>query len=130
MASSSASKYFEIPKYFVFGEKGIFSGSASERDFNYKVIPVCPKEGDKCLKAYIWSGELSIDNSEDVAEKVFPLSEEGHAEMLRWLEGEYLARPDRDTPAQSRRKYAKRLTELYVDMDDYERNPERIKGGE
>ena len=26
---SSASKYFEIPKFFVFGEKGIFTGSTT-----------------------------------------------------------------------------------------------------
>jgi hypothetical protein len=33
---SSASKYFEIPKFFVFSKKGRFAGSAEERDFNYK----------------------------------------------------------------------------------------------
>ena len=91
---SSASKYFEIPKFFVFGEKGIFTGSASEKDFNYKVVPNCPKEGDKSLRAYIWAGDKCIDKSEGVEMREFPLSEEGHRQMLDWLEEEYLKRPD------------------------------------
>ena len=83
---SSASKYFEIPKFFVFGEKGIFTGSAAEKDMNYKVVPNCPKEGDKTLRAYIWSGRNCIDKSDNVEMREFPLSEDGHAEMLKWLE--------------------------------------------
>ena len=114
---SSASQYFEIPKFFLFSEKGIFSGSCSERDFNYKVVPKCPKEGDKCLKAFIWSGRNCIDKSEDVTEKDFPFSEEGYNEMLSWLEASFLARPEAKTVIDSQKEYAKQLCEKYVDLE-------------
>lgn len=116
---SSASEYFEIPKFFVFGEKGIFSGSAAEKDLNYKIIPHCPKDGERVMRVYIWSGELCLDKTESSQMKEFPLTEEGHAEMLRWLEGEYLSRETVKTPAQRRAEYADRMREEYLDMDDY-----------
>lgn len=119
MASSSASKYFEIPKYFVFGEKGIYSGSAAERDFNYKIVPVCPKEGERLLKAFIWSGENCIDKSENVTEKAFPLSEEGHGEMLRWLEEQYLSREEVLPEYRKRQEFAKKICEEYVSLEDF-----------
>lgn len=124
---SSASKYFEIPKFFVFGEKGIFTGSAAEKDMNYKVVPNCPKEGDKTLRAYIWSGRNCIDKSENVEMREFPLSEEGHAEMLKWLEEEYLSRETVPTYIDKQRAYKELVCEEYLDLDDYLNNPERIK---
>lgn len=116
---SSASQYFEIPKYFVFSEKGIFAGSASERDFNYKIIPNIPKEGEKSLRAYIWSGELCLEKSENTEMKEFPLSEEGHAQMLNWLEEEYLKRDEVKVKFVRQQDYAHELCEKYVDLDDY-----------
>lgn len=116
---SSASVYFEIPKFFVFGEKGIFSGSASEKDFNYKVVPNCPKEGERTLRAYIWSGQLCIDKSENVQMREFPLSEEGHGEMLRWLEEEYLSREDTRPPYAVKMAQVKEICETYVSLEDY-----------
>ena len=101
---SSASKYFEIPKFFVFGEKGIFTGSASEKDFNYKVVPNCPKEGDKSLRAYIWAGDKCIDKSEGVEMREFPLSEEGHRQM----------------PLYARQmEKSKEIREKYFSIEDY-----------
>lgn len=123
MASSSASQYFEIPKFFLFSEKGIFSGSKSDRDFNYKVIPVCPKEGDKCLKANIWSGQNCLEQTENVTTKEFPFSEEGHAEMLKWLESEYLSRPEVSTVVEQQQEFVRRITAEYVSLEDFlERN--------
>lgn len=119
MASSSASKYFEIPKFFLFSEKGIYSGSSAERDFNYKVVPVCPKEGDKCLKAFIWSGQNCIDKTEDVTEKEFEFSEEGHAEMLRWLEEQYLSREEVKPLFCRQQEFARKICEEYVSLEDY-----------
>ncbi len=116
---SSASQYFEIPKFFVFGEKGIFTGSAAERDFNYKIVPNCPKEGDKSLRAYIWAGEKCIDKSENVQMKEFELSEEGHGEMLRWLENEYLSRPEVKPEYVKKQEFVKRICEEFVSLDDY-----------
>lgn len=119
MASSSASKYFEIPKYFLFSEKGIYSGSSAEKDFNYKVIPHCPKEGDKLLKAYIWSGENCIGCSEGTEEKDFPLSEEGYEQMLHWLEEQYLSREEVLPPYRRRQELARKICEEYFSLEDY-----------
>lgn len=116
---SSASKYFEIPKFFVFGEKGIFTGSASEKDFNYKVVPNCPKEGDKSLRAYIWAGDKCIDKSEGVEMREFPLSEEGHRQMLDWLEEEYLKRPDAKPLYARQMEKSKEIREKYFSIEDY-----------
>lgn len=119
MASSSASKYFEIPKYFLFSEKGIYSGSSAEKDFNYKVVPHCPKEGEKLLKAYIWSGENCIGSSENVTETDFPLSEEGYTQMLHWLEEQYLSREDVLPTYRKRQELAKKICEEYLSLEDY-----------
>ncbi len=119
MASSSASQYFEIPKYFLFSEKGIYSGSASEKDFNYKVVPVCPKEGDKCLKAFVWAGQMCVDKSENATVKEFAFSEDGYKEMLAWLESEYLSREDALSVPQQQQAFARKLCEDYVSLEDY-----------
>ncbi len=91
--SSSASEYIEIPKYFFFSQKGVYSGSKSDRDFNYKVIPNCPKDAKKTLKAYCWRGKNCMEKSEDVVEREFSFDEEGHAAMVKWLEDEMQALP-------------------------------------
>ena len=127
LMGSSASQYFEIPKFFVFGEKGIFTGSASEKDMNYKVVPNCPKEGDKTLRAYVWSGRSCLDKAEDAEMKEFPLSEEGHREMLDWLESVYLSRETVPTHIYRQRAYKELVCEEYLDLDDYLSDPERIK---
>jgi len=124
---SSASKYFEIPKFFVFGEKGIFTGSASEKDFNYKVVPNVPKEGEKSLRAYIWAGDKCIDKSEGVEMKEFPLSEEGHKQMLCWLEEEYLKRPDAKPLYARQMELAREISENYVSLEDYMENGRGVK---
>ncbi|MGN0665533.1 MAG: hypothetical protein ACI4KF_03300 [Huintestinicola sp.] len=102
--SSSASEYFELPKYFYFSEMGIYSGSRTDRDFNYKVVPVKPKEGDRMLKAYWWSGVNCIDKSDNVTERDFEFSPEGHGEMLKWLEEVYLSREETLLPYQKKQK--------------------------
>ncbi len=119
MASSSASKYFEIPKFFLFSEKGIYSGSSGERDFNYKVVPFCPKEGESLLKAFIWSGEKCIDCSENVTEKDFSLNEEGYKEMLSWLESEYLSREETLPVFRKRQERARQILDEYLSMEDF-----------
>lgn len=119
MASSSASQYFEIPKFFLFSEKGIYSGSSESRDFNYKVVPKCPKEGDKILKAFVWSGKNCIDKTEDVTEKDFEFSQEGYNEMLKWLEDTFLARPETKTVIENQQQHMRDITEKYVSLEDF-----------
>lgn len=120
MASSSASEYFELPKYFLFSQKGIYSGSEETRDFNYKVIPDCPKEGERLLKAYIWAGRSCMEKSGDVTERDFPLSEEGYSDMKEWLEKEYLKRETVKTSYMLRRERAETLRREYVSLEDFE----------
>ena len=95
MASSSASKIMEIPKLFLFTEGGIYSGGKYDKSFNYKVVP--SKEDMTC---YIWFGKFCIDKTEKVESRQFPLTEEGHAQMLGWIEKSYLDAPyTNDYPA-------------------------------
>ena len=116
---SSASKYFEIPKFFLFSEKGIYSGSAEEKDFNYKVVPNAPKEGDKTLRCYTWHGRNCIDMTENVDMHEYPLTEEGYRDMLAMLEELYISSPQTRTAAQIRAERAEYLSETYLDIDDY-----------
>lgn len=88
MASSSCSKVLEIPKFFLFSEGGIYSGGKYDKSFNYKIVP--SKEDMTC---YIWFGKNCIDKTENVESRVYPLSEEGHSEMVKWIEDSYLAAP-------------------------------------
>lgn len=115
---SSASKLFEIPKFFLFGEGGIFSGCLDSRDFNFKVIPHRPKEGEKELEAVVWSGRNCIDKTENKETKRFPLSQEGYDEMLRWLEEKCLANPESLGFIGQQRKRAMDLADKYVDLED------------
>lgn len=88
---SSASQYFELPKFFLFSEFGIFSGSVSSLDLNYKVIP--KKDDDsKTLNLYIWNGKMCLDKTEESEHTSYPLTQEGYDEMLAHLEAEYLKR--------------------------------------
>ena len=91
MASSSCSKLMEIPKFFLFSEGGIYSGGKYDKSFNYKVIP--SKEDMTCL---IWFGKKCADKSENVEKRSFSLSEEGHSEMVKWIEESYTAAPFTD----------------------------------
>ena len=95
MASSSCSKILEIPKFFLFTEGGIYSGGKYDRSFNYKIVP--SKEDMTC---FIWYGKNCLDRTESHEEKKFPLTAEGHAEMVKWIEETYLASPlTNDYPA-------------------------------
>ena len=90
MASSSYSKIMEIPKFFLFSEGGIYSGGKYDKSFNYKIVP---SKSDDNMTVYIWFGKNCIDKSENVESKVYPLTEEGHADAVRWIEETYLAAP-------------------------------------
>ncbi len=72
---------FDIPRLYYFQSKNTFTGS--RKDFNFKIVP------DGELKVTTWHGFISSELAEPEAESAFPISQEGHAEMLVWLEGEY-----------------------------------------
>lgn len=116
---SSASELFEIPKFFVFSKKGRFAGSAEERDFNYKIVPVVPKEGDKTLECTVWSGRSCADKAVDAVKTVYPLSQEGYDEMLAYLEGEYNSRPEVPAFADAQAQRVRQIRDSYLDLEDY-----------
>ena len=80
-----------IPVFHHFENGNIFTGSC--RNFRYKITPnvvmATPKEVDHAassIKAEYWHGPLSYEYSSIDGEKEFPMSQEGRAEMLSWLE--------------------------------------------
>lgn len=73
---------FDIPRVFYFESRNIFTGSRG--DLNFRIVP----EDDK-MTVYIWHGFICHELAEMEASEVFPLSEEGHGEMLVWLEAQY-----------------------------------------
>lgn len=72
---------FDIPRLYYFESRNTFTGS--RKDFNFKIVP------DGALKVTTWHGFINSELAEMEAEAEFPLSQEGFAEMLVWLEGEY-----------------------------------------
>lgn len=77
----SVSSVFEIPKFYYFDCGNNYSGSKD--DFSYKIIT------DDNLKAMTWHGKLCSMKAKIENEQEFERSEEGFAEMIKWLEERY-----------------------------------------
>lgn len=82
MAAVRVSEYFDIPKFYYFQAKNIFTGS-KDTTFNYKIIP------GETLKVQIWHGMLCSEKAEIETEQEFPMEQAGFEEMIRWLEQQY-----------------------------------------
>ncbi len=117
---SSASKLFEIPKFFVFSKMGTFAGSAEDRDFNFKVIPHKTDEG-KSMECCTWYGRNCLEKSE-VQSRTYTLDQEGYDQMLADLEEMYSSLPEVQTAYRRHRERAAHLAEHYLGLDDYDRN--------
>ncbi|MBQ8927064.1 MAG: hypothetical protein IJ055_02170 [Oscillospiraceae bacterium] len=70
---------FDIPRIYYFESGNIFTGS--RRDLNFRIVP--DKEQ---MHVSTWHGMLcsELADMEDSAD--FPLSTDGHEQMLAWLE--------------------------------------------
>ena len=79
---TSASEIFDLRNFYFYKSGNIFTGSL--KNFNYKIIPK-----DDELIVLIWHGMLSSDLADIETEKKYPLTEDGFAEMIQWLENEY-----------------------------------------
>ena len=75
---------FDIPRLFYFQSRNIFTGSRG--DLNFRIVP-----HDDLLDTFIWHGFICSELTEMEDNAQFPLTPEGHEEMLRWLEGKYNA---------------------------------------
>lgn len=73
---------FDIPRIFYFESGNIFTGS--RRDLNFRIVP--DKEN---LTVSVWHGFICSELTEMEATETFPLSAEGHAAMLAWLDTQY-----------------------------------------
>lgn len=69
---------FDIPGIYYFESKNIFSGSRG--DFNFRIVPK-----DDALHVTTWHGFLCSEKAEMEETNTFPLSAEGHVQMLAWL---------------------------------------------
>ena len=80
-----------IPTLHTFAMNNVFTGSCGA--FRFRIVPevvmATQKEVDmekSTIHAEYWHGQLCYEKSEMEGEKVFPMSEEGRADMKAWLE--------------------------------------------
>ncbi len=80
-----------LPTLHWFAMNNSFSGSCGLFRFMLKpqVVMATPKEVDfsqSSIKAEFWHGAFCYELSQMEGEKIFPMSEEGRAELLSWLQ--------------------------------------------
>ena len=80
-----------LPTLHTFAMKNLFTGSKGL--FRFRAVPnvvmATPKEVDfaqSTLFVEYWHGLYCYEKSEMEGSETFPLTEEGRAQMLRWLE--------------------------------------------
>ena len=80
-----------IPTLHTFAMNNVFTGSYG--DLRFRIVPkvekLSPKEVDfekSTIEVQYWYGKLCYEKSTVVDTKVFPMSEDGRAEMKGWLE--------------------------------------------
>jgi hypothetical protein len=81
---------FYVPNLYTFQNGNTYFGSF--HGLRFRLSP--GKRGEEgseesVLEAVTWYGLFCFELSEVVDEGVFPMSEEGHGEMLRWLDDQY-----------------------------------------
>lgn len=80
-----------LPTLHTFAMNNIFTGSCGLFRFRAEpnIVMLNPKEVDfenSSIHVEFWHGLYCYEKSEMEAERTFPLSEEGKADMLCWLE--------------------------------------------
>ena len=80
-----------LPTLHTFAMNNIFTGSCGLFRFRAKpnVVMATPKEVDfeqSTIKCEDWHGLFCYEKSEMEAERTFPMTEEGRADMKQWLE--------------------------------------------
>ncbi len=79
---------FYLPNLATFQNDNGFLGSF--HGLRFRVKPNLGKDGSQpALHALVWHGLLCLELSQVVAEQSFPLTEEGHAQVLVWLDDQY-----------------------------------------
>ena len=80
-----------IPTLHTFANENVFTGSCGALRFRIAptVVKATKHEVDmeeSFMHCEFWHGPLCYELSQMEAERTFPMSEEGRAEMKRWLE--------------------------------------------
>ena len=80
-----------LPTLHTFAMNNVFTGSCGPLRFRVAptVVKKTPKEVDmeaSTITAEYWHGELCYAMSEVEGQETFPMSEEGRAAMMKWLE--------------------------------------------
>ncbi len=80
-----------LPVFHHFENGNVFTGSSGSFRFRItpNVVQATPKEVDHAassIRAEYWHGPLSYEFSAIEGEKSFPMSPDGRAELLKWLE--------------------------------------------
>ncbi len=80
-----------IPTLHTFANENVFTGSCGA--LRFRIAPTVVKAtkhevdmGESFMHCEFWHGPLCYELSQMEAERTFPMSEEGRAEMKRWLE--------------------------------------------
>ena len=81
--------YLPVLHWFAMGN--LFTGSFGELRFRAEpnVVKATPKEVDfqqSAIRCEYWHGPFCYEKSQMEGEQIFPMSEEGLAEMKAWLE--------------------------------------------
>lgn len=79
-----------LPTLHTFAMNNIFTGSMGPFRFRAapQVVMATPKEVDyaaSTIRAEFWHGPYCYEKSTMEGERIFPMSEEGRSEMLKWL---------------------------------------------
>ena len=80
-----------IPTLHTFAMNNVFTGSCGLFRFRIQpnIVKKTPKEVDmqaSSITAEFWHGEYCYEKSEMEGNETFPMTEEGRADMKRWLE--------------------------------------------
>jgi len=80
-----------LPTLHTFAMKNLFTGSCGALRFRVQpnVVMATAKEVDfeqSTIFVQYWHGPFCYEKSEMEGENTFPMTEEGRAEILRWLE--------------------------------------------
>lgn len=80
-----------IPTLHTFAMKNVFTGSLGQLRFIIKpeVVMATAKEVDfqqSSIRVEYWHGIYCYEKSEIEGSEVFPMTEEGRADIIRWLE--------------------------------------------
>ena len=80
-----------IPTLHTFAMNNTFTGSCGA--FRFKIVPNVVKATSKevdftqsSIFAQYWHGELCYEKSQMEGESTFPMSEEGRAALIKWLQ--------------------------------------------